>query len=657
MIKYYNSRAPSDADGAEGDIAVVNTGRAIYLYVKAKRQWYQTQQLEPKSWGISNLRKMNGFLLMSDIVLNGKYISGSGRLHKGLTVDAGTDQVHVNTDAGLKVSDNIYLKGQHGKVIFDGEAGDDYIISSGDGLDFYAGGEGILRINEDTSDGIVLPIGKKLIFSMKNLGDDSGDADDDNFYISRPGSEGAAGTTLDIYTMDTQAITMSTTVLNLKPDNYELRFNDGSYHTGFKAHATMTASAMYTLPPAYPADASNKFMISNGSGAMGWSNAPVTAISGATENELVTIGSTTTELVSEENLTFDGTTLSTSYLEVGDLEGAPSSYVKQSLSYVTNTVLPVALDFFKSRGTVGSLAPVASGDYLGTQRYFGYDGDSYHNSSAIRGNVDASVSDAVVPGMLDFLTAPGATLVSRMVIDSGGYVGIGSWNPSSKPHNMLSVDGTIGLLERSGADTDAATYGQIWIKSDAPNTLWFTDDDGDDYPISGMIHTAVFGGGLGRTTGMDDTWLGIPCTGHQYAPPQFGTDAAEPVTIYSPSNTADDLLSCIWQPAGDVQILSCKLRFAQGGGTNTSHIGCLMKYRMGADGDLTGGVVVGVVETESTSADYSHLVSLDLTITAGNATTDIATYDYVFIAMVYCPDGISSGMNAQCTLGYKHIVA
>ena len=309
MIKYYNTRVPNDSDGIDGDIAVVNTGRAIFLYVKAKRQWYQTQQLEPKNWSLSNIRKMNGFFLMSDIILNGKYISGSGTLQRGLTINKGTDQVFVNTTAGLKVSANIYLKGNHGKIYFDGENGDDYIIGGVSSINLYSGGEGILKIQNSTSDGIVIPIGKKIMFSNKNLGDESGDEDDDNFYIYRQGAEGTAGTALDIYTADTQAITISASALDLKPDNYELRFNDGSYYTGFKSHTTMTANAMYTLPAAYPADATNNLLTSNGSGVMAWSSAPVTALNSATENELVTVGATTTELDAEANLTFDGTGL------------------------------------------------------------------------------------------------------------------------------------------------------------------------------------------------------------------------------------------------------------------------------------------------------------------------------------------------------------
>ena len=51
-------------------------------------------------------------------------------------------------------------------------------------------------------------------------------------------------------------LSLNSTVLDLKSDNAELRFHDGGYYTGFKAHETMTANAMYTLPASYPA--SNK---------------------------------------------------------------------------------------------------------------------------------------------------------------------------------------------------------------------------------------------------------------------------------------------------------------------------------------------------------------------------------------------------------------
>ena len=43
---------------------------------------------------------------------------------------------------------------------------------------------------------------------------------------------------------------------------------------------------------------------------------------------------------------------------------------------------------------------------------------------------------------------------------------------------------TIYLTERATALPDTAARGQIWVKDDAPNTLWFTDDTGVDYQIA-----------------------------------------------------------------------------------------------------------------------------------------------------------------------------
>ena len=78
----------------------------------------------------------------------------------------------------------------------------------------------------------------------------------------------------------------------------------GSNFTSFTV-GNMASDAAYTLPTALPA--SNKVLQSTSGGVMSWVEQPgsVTAINNATANELVTIGSTTTELDAEANLTFD----------------------------------------------------------------------------------------------------------------------------------------------------------------------------------------------------------------------------------------------------------------------------------------------------------------------------------------------------------------
>lgn len=62
--------------------------------------------------------------------------------------------------------------------------------------------------------------------------------------------------------------------------------------------------------------------------------------------------------------------------------------------------------------------------------------------------------------------------VSAAVIDdSGNVTGITS----------------LFLTEKAAAETDVPGKGQLWVKDDTPNTFWFTDDDGNDYELTGDV--------------------------------------------------------------------------------------------------------------------------------------------------------------------------
>jgi hypothetical protein len=43
----------------------------------------------------------------------------------------------------------------------------------------------------------------------------------------------------------------------------------------------------------------------------------------------------------------------------------------------------------------------------------------------------------------------------------------------------------VFVAEQTNADTDQTAKGQIWVKDDAPNNLYFTDDTGNDYALTG----------------------------------------------------------------------------------------------------------------------------------------------------------------------------
>ena len=55
--------------------------------------------------------------------------------------------------------------------------------------------------------------------------------------------------------------------------------------------------------------------------------------------------------------------------------------------------------------------------------------------------------------------------------------------------------GGIMIKEQAAADTDIASYGQLWVDDAAKSPLYFTTDDGDDIQITSGTSLAVTGGG------------------------------------------------------------------------------------------------------------------------------------------------------------------
>ena len=73
----------------------------------------------------------------------------------------------------------------------------------------------------------------------------------------------------------------------------------------------------------------------------------------------------------------------------------------------------------------------------------------------------------------------GTNNATRITVLENGSCGIGTTAPVTK----LTVEGAVTLKEQAAADSDTAAYGQIWVKTGTPNTLYFTDDAGTDVQL------------------------------------------------------------------------------------------------------------------------------------------------------------------------------
>ncbi|MCU7837975.1 MAG: tail fiber domain-containing protein [Candidatus Thiodiazotropha sp. (ex Troendleina suluensis)] len=90
------------------------------------------------------------------------------------------------------------------------------------------------------------------------------------------------------------------------------------------------------------------------------------------------------------------------------------------------------IDMFRARGSIGSETAVVSGDSIGALRFSGYDGTNFEGQAEIVAVVDGAVSNNIVPTALSFRTSDDANpayLSERMLITSGGLVGIGDTTP------------------------------------------------------------------------------------------------------------------------------------------------------------------------------------------------------------------------------------
>ena len=152
----------------------------------------------------------------------------------------------------------------------------------------------------------------------------------------------------------------------------------------------------------------------------------ITALNNATANELVTVGSTTTELDAEANLTFDGTSLGVGttspegkvHIYQSDANVAPDSD-GDDLVIESNADTGISILAGESDGETGSLIFGSDNDAYGAGLVYQYYDKTF------------SLKTAHSDGILRLASANNSTAVT---IDTSQRVGIGTTSPEGKVH-------------------------------------------------------------------------------------------------------------------------------------------------------------------------------------------------------------------------------
>uniref|UniRef100_A0A6M3JA65 Putative tail fiber protein n=1 Tax=viral metagenome TaxID=1070528 RepID=A0A6M3JA65_9ZZZZ len=220
--------------------------------------------------------------------------------------------------------------------------------------------------------------------------------------------------------------------------------------------------------------ADSEFLVGTGAGALAWE-------SGATARTSIGLGT-------GDSPEFAGLTLT----------GNIAQYFNHYFSTINNSdgAYGSSVKYYKSRGSLGAEVIVNSGDELGRFEAYGYTVGVYEDCAQLRFFVDGAPGAGDLPGRLSIYTCPAgsSTPLERVRINSGGG---------------------LYLTEIAAAGADIAAKGQIWVKNDTPNTLWFTNDVGTDVQLGtgggGAFSSRFYASLSSSQTIASTTWTKVLC--------------------------------------------------------------------------------------------------------------------------------------------------
>ena len=185
----------------------------------------------------------------------------------------------------------------------------------------------------------------------------------------------------------------------------------------------------------------------------------------------------------------------------------------------TDSDQPLIIFQKSASATIGTMAATADGEILGSQHYHGVNSSSATTSAArIQIEQDGAAGATYVPGRIMFKTGTDAVGVTdRMTIDSGGFVGIGTDDPTYPLHLVTDTANDYAVFLKN----DNADGSGLRIRAD--------DTDDDEYLLymensTTVRFTVMSGGNVGIGTAAPTGTLNVVTSNVAVTP---DTDADE----------------------------------------------------------------------------------------------------------------------------------